>query len=227
MKFLVDELLARRVEDWGHAHLLLDPNGDEALGGGYRTTTLYTDTPALDVYRKTKKFRTRKYRVRRYGDADWFYVERKAKRGEKVAKRRSRIQSPELSMLGSVTPIADWSGDWFRECLVRRQLSPVSQITYERLAFGGQCEEGPLRLTFDRNIHGALVGEWGLVPFASGPLLLEGLVIMELKFRTAMPSPFKQLVQEFQLSSTTVSKYRLCREKNGAVPVAENELIKQ
>ncbi len=218
MKFLVDEALARRVEDWGHAHLQLDPNGDAALGGGYRTTTLYTDTPELDVYRKTRKFRFRKYRVRRYGEADWFYVERKAKRGERVAKRRSRITAPELSLLGDVTTNADWSGNWFHESLGRRLLSPVSQITYERVAFGGQCDEGPLRLTFDRNIHGALVENWELVPFASGPLLLEGLVIMELKFRAVMPAPFKLLVQEFELSSTTVSKYRLCREKNGSVP---------
>lgn len=218
MKFLIDESLAQQVEAWGHARLQLDPNGIDELNGGYRTTTLYTDTPTLDVYRKSRKFRSRKYRVRRYGDADWLYVERKTKRGEQVAKRRSRIVAADLGALGLPTTDETWDGAWFRDCLRRRQLEPVSQITYERLAFGGQCEEGPLRLTFDRNIHGTIIADWTLAPFASGPLLLNGFVIMELKFRTALPSPFKLLVQEFQLTSTTVSKYRLCREQNGAVP---------
>lgn len=227
MKFLIDEALAALVADWGRAHLQLDPHGREELGGGYRTTTLYTETPTLDVYQKSKKFRSRKYRVRRYGDADWFYLERKTKRGDKVAKRRTRIEAPELPLLAEPVSEAslidepdpsnanEWSGHWFRRCLARRQLAPVSQITYERLAFGGLCEEGPLRLTFDRNIHGTLIEQWQLVPFASGPRLLDGRVIMELKFRDALPSPFKLLIQEFQLAQTTVSKYRLCREANG------------
>ncbi len=227
MKFLIDDALAALVANWGRAHLQLDPHGSEDLGGGYRTTTIYTETPTLDVYQKSKKFRSRKYRVRRYGDAEWFYLERKTKRGDKVAKRRTRIDAPELLRLAEQASEAElaeapeasnpdaWSGDWFRRCLARRQLAPVSQITYERLAFGGLCDEGPLRLTFDRNIHGTLIEQWQLVPFATGPRLLEGRVIMELKFRDALPSPFKLLIQEFHLAQTTVSKYRLCREANG------------
>jgi hypothetical protein len=41
-------------------------------------------------------------------------------------------------------------------------------------------------------------------------------VILELKFRSALPAPFKEVVQDLRLSPSTVSKYRLCREAWGA-----------
>jgi hypothetical protein len=47
--------------------------------------------------------------------------------------------------------------------------------------------------------------------------LLTGSVILEFKFRLALPAGFKELVQEFRLNPSPVSKYRLCRQAWGAV----------
>ena len=58
--------------------------------------------------------------------------------------------------------------------------------------------------------------DWELGPPEAALPLLRGQVILELKFRAALPGPFKELVQAQKLSPSGVSKYRLCREAWGA-----------
>ena len=69
VKFLLSSAEAREVERRLRGRLAPDPHADPALGGAYRVTSVYFDTPALDVYRRSDGYRRRKYRVRRYGDA--------------------------------------------------------------------------------------------------------------------------------------------------------------
>src|SRR5262249_22260166 len=97
LKFLVDEDRARAAEAWARHHLVPDPPGDPALGGASGTTSLYFDTPELDVYHRSPKYRRRKYRVRRYGAEPWTFLERKSKWGDRVAKRRSRVHEAEVA----------------------------------------------------------------------------------------------------------------------------------
>ncbi|HND55293.1 MAG TPA: hypothetical protein PLV92_22925, partial [Pirellulaceae bacterium] len=75
-----------------------------------------------------------------------------------------------------------------------------------------ECSEGPLRLTLDRQLRGELTDRWGMPALESGKPLLVGKVIVEMKFRLTMPTPFKQLVAELGITPGPVSKYRLCRE---------------
>jgi len=210
LKFLLDEARAREVEAWGQRHLTLDPHGDPALGGAYRTTSLYCDTPERDVYHGSPWYRRHKFRVRRYGSAPANYLECKSKWGDRVAKRRTNVAAEELALLAPATALETWSGEWFHHHLRERRLSPACRIVYERLAYVGSCSEGPLRLTLDRRVHGILADEWSLAPFDDGRPLLTGQVILEFKFRTALPHPFKQLIAAMKLSPHTVSKYRLC-----------------
>src|SRR5205807_186635 len=65
LKFLLDEPLARAVEDQVRGRLPLDTHADPALGGAYRTTTLYLDTAALDLFHRMPSFKRRKYRLHR------------------------------------------------------------------------------------------------------------------------------------------------------------------
>src|SRR5438477_9037431 len=69
VKFLVSEAIAVTIERHAAAGLTLDPHADPKLGNAYHTTTLYCDTPALDVFHRTGAGKNRKYRVRRYGSA--------------------------------------------------------------------------------------------------------------------------------------------------------------
>src|SRR5262245_43404527 len=96
MKFLLGEGLARSVEDWARSRLAADPHGDEAFGGAYRTTTLYCDTPARDIFLGRPGYRRSKFRLRRYGEEQRAFLERKFRKGDRVRKKRSVVAGLEL-----------------------------------------------------------------------------------------------------------------------------------
>jgi hypothetical protein len=217
LKFLIPESQGQEVEAWAGSRLALDPHGDPALSGAYRTISLYCDTPGLDVYHRTPTYKRRKFRVRRYDAAPWVFLERKSKKGDRVAKRRVAVPDDELSQLPHPMSMVSWPGHWFHRSLVFRRLQPACLIAYQRTAYVGSGPHGPLRLTLDRRIRGILSNKWQPVPFEGGVPVLTDQVILELKFRTAMPSLFKELVQSMRLNPGTVSKYRLCREALQAV----------
>lgn len=210
MKFLLSEGQARDVETQLQPRLSLDPHANSELGNAYLTTTLYCDTPRLEVFHQRGEYRRRKYRVRRYGDADWVFLERKAKRGTQVRKRRTTVINSELNQLNHPMSAVDWTGHWFHRQLTRRELHPTLLVKYFRTAYFGTCDEGPLRLTFDRSIHGISTHDWNVVPFDHGQPILFGQVVCEFKFQGSLPVLFKRVIQELQLSPTGVSKYRHC-----------------
>jgi hypothetical protein len=216
LKFLLDDARAQEVEAWARARLAPDPHGDPALGGAYWTTSLYFDTPGLDVYHRSPGYKRRKFRVRRYGAAPWLFLERKSKRGDRVAKRRTAAPAEEVGLLARPLSVTTWPGHWFHQGLRERRLVPACRIAYQRTAYVGAGADGPLRLTLDRRVRGAPCRDWAVGPPDGALPLLQGQVILELKFRAALPGPFKDLVQAQKLSPSGVSKYRKCREAWGA-----------
>lgn len=264
MKFLLDEARAAELRMWARDRLTLDPHGDAALDGAYHITSLYLDTPAMDVYRRTPGYTRRKYRVRRYGALPWVFLERKSRRGDRVSKRRTSVPLEELARLAQPTLInrldppaqlngaasnghaaTEWPGEWFRRQTATRGLLPACGIAYERTAFFASVNEGPVRLTFDRDMRGTPANGWllndqaGQTPVPSmaragadagaaggtdGTVvarpLLQGRVIVEMKFLDAVPHLFREALTRFRLSPTPVSKYRLCRDAWGGVSSA-------
>ncbi len=209
MKFLIGADEVDRVETWAAAHMLPDAHADPALGNAYRTLSLYLDTPALDVYHRVKPYRRRKFRVRRYGAEAVVYLERKKRSGDEVSKRRAAVAEGELALLGGAGVDPDWAGEWFRQRVQAGGLRPVCLVGYERMAYMGASPEGPLRLTLDRGLHCLPACGWRLEDVRDGRPLLEGQAVLELKFRGAMPLPFKRLLEELRLAPAAASKYRL------------------
>ena len=99
LKFLLDPARAECVTAWARRHLSPDPHADPALGGAYRVHSLYLDTAGLDIYHRGDSYRRRKYRLRRYGAEPWLYLERKSRWGDRVAKRRTRVDEGEVGRL--------------------------------------------------------------------------------------------------------------------------------
>jgi VTC domain len=216
VKFLLTKAEAQEVERRLRGRLATDPYADPTLGGAYRVTSVYFDTPNFDVFRRSEGYRRRKYRVRRYGSAPTVFLERKAKKQHRIRKRRVLIPLAELSTLGGEAP-AEWPGAWFAEQLAKRQLRPVCRVSYERVALVGACPVGPIRVTFDRAARGGPATCVDPEHVDDGPRLLGDEVITEFKFLGAMPAAFKEVVEGLRLYPRSVSKYRRCVEAAGLV----------
>lgn len=228
LKFLLPTDTAAAVAEWalGPGGLRVDPHGDSARGGRYTTTTLYLDTPALDVYHRRAGYAKRRYRLRRYGDDQHAHLECKIKNGDLVRKRRSAVPLEQVALLDGATHADEWAGGWFHLRIAELGLRPASVVTYQRAAFVGSCDEGPLRVTIDRDARSRLCRggrEWDPVRLAEdeGVEVLGDRAVVELKYLTALPLPFKMLMKNLTMYPGGVSKYRLGREAIGLPAVGE------
>jgi hypothetical protein len=207
IKFHLAADLAARVEAWARQRLSADPHGDD---GRYLITTLYCDTAAVDIFHRSQGFKRSKYRLRRYGDSALVYLERKRRWGDKVCKRRDSVPVEELVFFNGPDVSLDWAGLWFYRQLRFRELRPSCRVAYARTAFMGSSPTGPIRLTLDRDVRGVPAEGWDVAPVEGGKALLNGGVILELKFRTVVPQVFLELLADLPPTGEGLSKYRLC-----------------
>lgn len=204
IKFLVEAGHAAEVLRSAGTRLAPDPHGGGPSGGEYRTTTIYFDTGDGAVYQRRGSYGRSKLRIRRYGSADVAYLERKLRTSSLLSKRRTAIALGDLPQLEG-TP--DTPYQWFRARLVARRLGPVCQVSYSRHALVGNGFYGPMRLTFDDDIRAQLTDSVAFSP-GEGLRVLEGYVIIEMKFCVDTPGVLKEMVEHFRLSPAPVSKFR-------------------
>jgi len=205
-KFLVPVADGEAIREWARLHLTADPHGGGDSHDEYDTTTLYYDSPEFHVFHRRGSFGRSKYRVRRYGRHAHVFLERKLRRPGMLSKRRTLVPLEALSRLDA--PMTGWEGTWFQRRLVLRQLRPVCEIGYHRLARMGTGAYGPIRLTLDDRL---VVSRAARSAFGDGRerlSFLQGQLVLELKYRVAVPPLFKQLVEAFALRPAPVSKYR-------------------
>jgi hypothetical protein len=222
IKFVVPSSLAEQLSDWARARLMPDPNAGGASGDTYRITSLYFDTEAFDVFHRRDSYGRSKLRVRRYGQTELLFLERKLRTRGLLAKRRSIVSHGEIDRLTEEEPDHSWPGYWFHRRLLARGLKPVCQITYQRLARVAMTPYGPIRLTIDCDLHGTPVDELKFTE-EKGSLLIDGFSVLELKFRRELPVLFKNLLQEFALNPEPFSKYRQAVKILQLAPAAGQE----
>ena len=211
IKFSVDTATASRIRDRARHLLSPDPWASGPSADQYTTSTLYFDTADYAVYGRRGSYRRAKYRIRRYGESDTVFLERKLRTSECLTKRRTTVRIDDLPLLTATSVESSWHGNWFLERLLMRKLGTVCQVTYRRTARVGMTDYGPIRLTIDEDLHGAIVDQPAFTSSSghngAAPLTLQ--TIVEMKFRAAMPAVFKQIVEEFALQPQRLSKYRL------------------
>ena len=208
MKFLIDEGQAPAVREWARARLARDHFGSGPHGDDYTTTSLYFETPGFDVYHRRGSYGRSKFRIRRYGEADVVFLERKFRTSRLLAKRRTTVPILEMENLAAAKPRADWCGYWFHRRVLLRRLNPLIQMSYDRTARVGMASAGPMRMTIDTNLRVLPMPDRAFIPGVGFPLI-QGKCIVELKYRVAMPVLFKELVETFKLAPSPVSKYRI------------------
>lgn len=208
IKFVIEDRLAPRVTEWAQTHLQPDPHGGGAFRDEYRISTLYFDTRRFDVFHRNGSFGRAKYRVRRYGDSETVFFERKLRKPGLLIKRRTRDDIETLDRLDDRLIDPGWGAHWFQRRLLLRNLRPVCQITYQRTARLAETSEGLVRLTLDSGLRVSPI-ESPRFEAASGEEFLEGRRVLELKYQSRVPALFRRLIEEFALVPETASKYRL------------------
>lgn len=217
LKFLVLESTATALAERVSQLLTLDSHA--AAGAGYPINTLYLDSPQFEIYRRVGLFGRRKFRLRRYGAEPLIWLEQKCKQSGRVRKRRNVVPESEVTWQTTPENVELRPENWFRRRCLARQLAPVCQVTYRRLAWIGKTADGPIRLTIDDQIAAAPASDWE-VPSAplSGDRLVSGHRVVEMKFCRVLPTLFRTLIQEFCLEVTSFSKYRTAVE--ACIPLA-------
>ena len=120
LKFLIPVEKAEPLLEWSRQRMDPDPHGVGPERDEYLVQSVYLDTPRWDVYHKSGSYGRAKFRVRRYNDADWVFLERKMKRDGIVRKRRTTLPIGELPELDSRA-----AAEWYRKRLSLRQLVPT------------------------------------------------------------------------------------------------------
>lgn len=209
VKFLLDPAVAEEILARVRREMQPDPHADPSRVDGYLINSIYFDTAEFSVFRRLPGFRRRKFRIRRYGESEHVFLERKAKTRGVVRKRRTEIPERELDRVLAPTSEPAWSGQWFQQRLAKRALRPMCQISYERVALVGNANDEPIRLTVDRNLICRPAEGIALGPLQQGESLLQDQRVLEMKFRTVLPPLFNSIVRDYQLTPGSVSKYRL------------------
>ncbi len=209
LKFLVTPDCAAALKAWARHHLDPDPYASPDMGDAYVITSLYFDTPEFDVFHGHGSYGRAKYRVRRYGRADDVFLERKLRNSSIVAKRRTLVGIGELTHLESGTLDREWDGYWFHRRLIARGVAPTCQVSYLRTARVAASDGELVRLTIDENLKALPVSGPSFNNLLPGEEVLNDRMIVEMKFRNAMPDLFCRAVEEFNLTPETVSKYKL------------------
>jgi len=222
IKFVVDASIGEQIREWARTRLHSDPHGAGPFGDEYRVSSVYFDTDARDVYHRRGSYGRSKYRIRRYQDDALVFLERKLRNGSRLAKRRTTVDLTILPLLAMPGALNGDGTAWFRRRVALRGLQPICQVSYSRVARMGTMSDGPARLTIDERIHALRTASFTFDANPGAPVL-DGSMILELKYRDVVPAVFRQLIEEFRLTPRRSSKYRVAVSTLGLVAAPPEE----
>ncbi len=202
----------------------------------YCISTLYLDSPALDLYRSTANGERHRFklRIRSYSElpSDPVYLEVKERIDQVIRKERCKVpRSTAVEFLrngcsvgsrGDATTYASFS-------LLARQIGarPILWVRYQREAYQAAAPE-PLRITFDTVLQHR-------IPPPFHPILESGRdgwqatpcqgAIVEIKFTGRFPSFALDLVRQMNLIRTSVPKYLMCVESSSLLQTRRHAVV--
>jgi hypothetical protein len=239
-KFLVRnellDILRRKVLPF----VELDQFIKEENGNEYTVRSIYYDSSNFDFYNEKidgikirKKLRIRGYNNQ--ADDNLVFLEIKNKYENFIGKNRApflfhdlksllltkSVESYALTNNGYANSIQD--GEKFFHHIIRSGLKPTILIVYEREAFFSKFDKS-LRITFDKNLRyldnprvDKLYSDEDLEYAAPNHFVLE------VKFTNGYPKWLQDIIQEFELTRRSVSKYTICIDNSNRIdPLKKN-----
>lgn len=194
------------------SYMDFDPYSDSDY---YPLHSIYFDTHnSVSFYEKIagiekrKKFRIRSYYKNLTPDKPVFF-EIKEKDKDVILKRRFNVRYSEITdVLEGKYGNKDNScyKEW-RYHMLRYNYKPKVLIEYDRMAFNAKSS-ADLRITIDQNLRYAMTS--GIVDFASATRPVHNMRdfgVVEIKFRTYIPSWLSRLIMKYNLHNEAYSKF--------------------
>ena len=186
-----------------------------AQNQGYTISSLYFDDIANSCYKNSVEGnpKRRKFRIRIYNNSfETIKLEVKEKIYNKAVKYGSIISKEEMLKLISGRTIDEKEGDtavrMFNFAIKTQALRPRVVVAYERCAY--VCEEGNVRVTFDRNIRASDNVDF----FGNEDVIYdyppEASDLLEVKYDEFIPRYVTQAIETNRLIQTANSKYVIC-----------------
>ena len=213
-KLLVDATLGDDIRAWARERLGHDPHGGGPFHDQYTVMSVYLDTDAHDVYHRRGSYGRSKYRIRHYENDQSAFLERKLRTRLRLTKRRTRIPIEAVAGLRLDNPDPTHPAHWFFRRVTLRRLRPVCVIRYARTARMAETSEGPVRMTLDASVAASPTTVVSLNTGMAYPLV-DGQMILELKYSGVFPRIFRDLVDQFHLTPRPASKYRFAVQTLG------------
>lgn len=201
------------------------------MNNEYVVRSIYFDTPHLSAYfEKIEGVRNRrKLRIRSYNNQEEtnnVFLEIKSKIDQRGTKHRAVFNFRDLPELfktkeiekyilsSSDKEIAIATAQRFLFNLIRSSMKPVVLVTYNREAFQGRFDNS-LRITFDKKMR--------YLPFPYLKQLYEEetlrdvfskYFIIEIKFNDGYAQWLQSIINKYNLTRQSISKYGLCIESS-------------
>ena len=217
-KYVLNQFQARSIESFVRK---IGLQRDESQNGSYPVTSLYFDTPTLEDYydklaglKYRKKLRTRVYENRFENNKNKIWLEIKEKHDMNINKTRCAISIDVLQKLldKDVVGFSSAASSQENEFLKRfaylywsKGYRPHIIVRYNRKAYVDRFFSS-IRLTFDSDLETCT---WNNFKYNNAIMtpVQQHAVIMEIKFHTAMPWWFREIINRFGLSRQAISKY--------------------
>ena len=221
-KYVLPEGLRNEIETELAYFLTLDPYVAARVGRKYFVRSLYFDDPFYsDYYEKSDGLKQRKkFRIRTYtndpNEGCATFLEIKGRYNAFVFKHRSPLHGLTTDDLlrcnGNMAQIVVTKTEnspvlnQFKFDLERKRYKPVMLIDYMRRPYISKYAP-EFRLTFDDTLRGTYTDM--LFPRLSHKsiALMRGFTVMEVKFKSHIPSWFHRVIQSYELRRISVSKY--------------------
>jgi len=226
-KFLVNNADLNKLRNRLLPFVELDPFVKEGSTHEYTVRSIYYDSSNFDFYyEKIDGYKIRKkLRIRSYDKVknnNLVFLEIKHKYNNFIGKNRSPLLYQNLDEMLKTKSIETYAltnngyersiqdGERFFHFIFKNGLKPSILIVYDREAYYSKFDNG-LRITFDKNLRFFDHPEVDFL-FRDDDLkfAIPNYFVLELKFTNGYPNWLQNIIREFNLMRTSVSKYTIC-----------------
>lgn len=212
-KYLINRSQYEELLKGIRGHMKLDPYCEN--NKTYKIQNIYYDTINNTLISNSinKPIYKEKLRIRKYYEADSYFIELKKKACGVVGKRRVVVNKEELDSFfrgDNLDHITDYESRMaikeIKYLMKRYELMPKVYLSYDRLGFF-DLEDPTLRLTLDNNIHSRRSNLSFKTDESTIYVIKKDEYILEIKVKNNYPLWLARILDNLKIRSSSFSKY--------------------